>query len=44
MRSSLRWVNQGGSAIAGGMLFVNSGYVNNGMLGNVLLAFSVYGE
>ncbi len=34
-----------GPAIAGGMLFTNSGYVNNGgMPGNVLLAFSVDGK
>jgi hypothetical protein len=34
----------GGPAIAGGMLFVNSGYINNGIAGNVLLAFSVDGR
>jgi polyvinyl alcohol dehydrogenase (cytochrome) len=34
-----------GAAIAGGMLFVNSGYGGNGgMPGNVLLAFSVEGK
>jgi polyvinyl alcohol dehydrogenase (cytochrome) len=34
-----------GPAIAGGMLFVNSGYGGNGGLpGNVLLAFSVDGK
>ena len=34
-----------GAAIAGGMLFVNSGYGGNGgMPGNVLLAFSVDGK
>ena len=34
-----------GPAIAGGMLFTNSGYVNGGgMPGNVLLAFSVDGK
>jgi polyvinyl alcohol dehydrogenase (cytochrome) len=34
-------LNGPGSAIAGGMLFVTSGYANNGIPGNVLLAFSV---
>ena len=35
----------GGPAIAGGMLFVNSGYpVFGGMPGNVLLAFAVDGK
>jgi len=34
-----------GPAIAGGMLFANSGYVTaGGMPGNVLLAFSVDGK
>jgi len=34
-----------GPAIAGGMLFVNSGYARaGGMPGNVLLAFSVDGK
>ncbi|PYS28848.1 MAG: hypothetical protein DMG11_11205 [Acidobacteria bacterium] len=34
-----------GAAIAGGMLFVNSGYAGSGgMPGNVLLAFSVDGK
>jgi len=37
-------LNVGGPAIAGGMLFVNSGYINNGIPGNVLLAFSVDGK
>ena len=38
-------LNGPGPAIAGGMLFVNSGYVNaGGMPGNVLLAFSVDGK
>ena len=38
-------LNGGGPAIAGGMLFTNSGYVNaGGMPGNVLLAFSVEGK
>ena len=34
-----------GPVIAGGMLFVNSGYtVDGGMAGNVVLAFSVDGK
>jgi polyvinyl alcohol dehydrogenase (cytochrome) len=37
-------LNVGGPAISGGMLFVNSGYVQNGIPGNVLLAFSVDGK
>jgi polyvinyl alcohol dehydrogenase (cytochrome) len=37
-------LNVGGPAIAGGMLVVNSGYVSNGMPGNVLLMFSVDGK
>ena len=37
-------LNVAGPAISGGMLFVNSGYVQNGMPGNVLLAFSVDGR
>jgi polyvinyl alcohol dehydrogenase (cytochrome) len=37
-------LNVGGPAISGGMLFVNSGYVQNGTPGNVLLAFSVDGK
>ena len=38
-------LNGAGPAIAGGMLFTNSGYVNaGGMPGNVLLAFSVDGK
>ena len=37
-------LNVGGPAIGGGMVFVNSGYVNNGMPGNVLLGFSVDGR
>jgi len=37
-------LNVGGPAIAGGMLFVNSGYISNGIPGNVLLAFSVDGR
>lgn len=37
-------LNVGGPAIGGGMLFVNSGYVQNGIPGNVLLGFSVDGK
>ena len=37
-------LNGPGPAIAGGMLFVESGYAANGMPGNVLLAFSVDGK
>ena len=37
-------MNVGGPAISGGMMFVNSGYVQNGIPGNVLLAFSVDGR
>jgi polyvinyl alcohol dehydrogenase (cytochrome) len=37
-------LNVGGPAIAGGMIFVNSGYVQNGIPGNVLLGFSVDGK
>jgi polyvinyl alcohol dehydrogenase (cytochrome) len=37
-------LNVGGPAIAGGMIFVNSGYVQNGMPGNVLIGFSVDGK
>jgi polyvinyl alcohol dehydrogenase (cytochrome) len=37
-------LNVGGPAISGGMMFVNSGYVQNGTPGNVLLAFSVDGR
>jgi hypothetical protein len=33
-----------GPAIAGGMLYVGSGYAANGIPGNVLLAFSVDGQ
>ena len=31
-------------SLAGGMLFVESGYAANGMPGNVLLAFSIDGK
>jgi polyvinyl alcohol dehydrogenase (cytochrome) len=37
-------LNVAGPAIVGGMLFVDSGYVQNGIPGNVLLAFSVDGK
>ena len=37
-------LNGPGPAIAGGMLFVESGYAANGMPGNVLLAFSIEGK
>ena len=37
-------LNGPGPAIAGGMLFVPSGYASNGIPGNVLLAFSVDGK
>jgi polyvinyl alcohol dehydrogenase (cytochrome) len=37
-------LNVAGPAIAGGTIFVNSGYVQNGIPGNVLLAFSVDGK
>jgi polyvinyl alcohol dehydrogenase (cytochrome) len=37
-------LNGPGPAIAGGMLFVSSGYATNGTPGNVLLAFSVEGQ
>ncbi len=37
-------LNGPGPAIAGGMLFVESGYAANGMPGNVLLAYSVDGK
>src|SRR4029079_10556138 len=37
-------LNVAGPAISGGMVIVNSGYVQNGMPGNVLLAFSVDGR
>lgn len=37
-------LNVAGPAIVGGMMYVDSGYVNNGIPGNVLLAFSVDGK
>jgi polyvinyl alcohol dehydrogenase (cytochrome) len=37
-------LNVGGPAISGGAIFVNSGYVQNGIPGNVLLAISVDGK
>ena len=37
-------LNVAGPAVAGGTVIVNSGYVQNGMPGNVLLAFTVDGK
>ena len=37
-------LNVGGPAISGGIMIVNSGYAQNGIPGNVLLAFSVDGK
>jgi len=37
-------LNVAGPAISGGTVIINSGYVQNGMPGNVLLAFSVDGR
>jgi polyvinyl alcohol dehydrogenase (cytochrome) len=37
-------LNVGGPAISGGTVIVNSGYVQNGMPGNVLLALTVDGK
>jgi polyvinyl alcohol dehydrogenase (cytochrome) len=37
-------LNVAGPAVSGGMLFVDSGYVQNGTPGNVLLAFTVDGK
>ena len=37
-------LNVGGPALAGGMLFVSSGYVQNGMPGNVVVGLSVDGR
>ena len=37
-------LNVAGPAVSGGMLFADSGYVQNGIPGNVLLAFSVDGK
>ena len=37
-------LNGPGPAIAGGMLFLESGYAANGMPGNVLLVYSVDGK
>jgi len=36
-------INSMGPAIAGGMLYITSGYSGNAMPGNALLAFSVVG-
>jgi polyvinyl alcohol dehydrogenase (cytochrome) len=37
-------INSMGPVVAGGMLFITSGYSGNAMPGNVLLAFSVDGK
>jgi len=37
-------INVAGPAVSGGVLITNSGYVQNGMPGNVLLAFTVDGK
>ena len=37
-------LNVAGPAIAGGTVIINSGYVQNGMPGNVLLAYTVDGK
>jgi polyvinyl alcohol dehydrogenase (cytochrome) len=37
-------INSMGPVVAGGMLYVTSGYTGNGMPGNVLLAYSVDGK
>ena len=37
-------INSMGPVVAGGMLYVNSGYGGAAMPGNVLLAFSVDGK
>jgi polyvinyl alcohol dehydrogenase (cytochrome) len=37
-------LNVGGPAISGGTVVVNSGYVQNGMPGNVLMAFTIEGK
>jgi hypothetical protein len=37
-------LNVGGPAISGGTVIVNSGYVQNGMPGNLLLALTVDGK
>jgi polyvinyl alcohol dehydrogenase (cytochrome) len=37
-------LNVAGPAISGGTIIINSGYVQNGMPGNALLAFTVDGK
>jgi hypothetical protein len=37
-------LNVAGPAISGGTVVINSGYVQNGMPGNALLAFTVDGK
>jgi polyvinyl alcohol dehydrogenase (cytochrome) len=37
-------LNVGGPAVSGGTVIINSGYVQNGMPGNVLLAYTVDGK
>jgi polyvinyl alcohol dehydrogenase (cytochrome) len=37
-------INSMGPVIAGGMLYIGSGYSGNAMPGNVLLAFSIDGK
>ena len=37
-------INVAGPAVSGGTVITNSGYVQNGMPGNVLLAFTVDGK
>ena len=43
-RPATRWLAECRPAISGRTLVVNSGYVQNGMPGNVLLAFTVDGK
>jgi polyvinyl alcohol dehydrogenase (cytochrome) len=37
-------INSMGPTVAGGMLYIPSGYSGSGMPGNVLLAFSIDGK
>jgi hypothetical protein len=37
-------INVAGPAVSGGVVITNSGYAQNGMPGNVLLAFTVDGK
>jgi len=37
-------LNVAGPAISGGTVIINSGYVQNGMPGNALLAYTVDGK